>query len=279
MSLTGEGRFDVSTSHIFKYPLRSPNVKSIVIEFSPDGNGNATGAVAIYLGEAMGALPWRTVAINTMRVYPSPECDFVSVVPLAGAQGICTVSLSQESLGVGIYPFSASGAGSGGAAALTPLAFGGYTNNTYFSAKQFAFVAGSFLKLSGYFQRPGTSQMFAIGIGPLGHDCYRYNIAADGNQVLLYDPDQTVNGPGNNGVVLGAQYGPGADSAVHSFEFTASVDAAGHSFVYGRSETANVAYEQDTHLNLAASPQTVIVWSSYPLPVFQVVQAASFNVT
>jgi hypothetical protein len=112
--LTGEGRFDVSTATIFKFRLADKNVKSIVIEFAPDGNGNSSGTLAVYLGEAIGGLPWRIVSAKTLRVYPSPECDFVSVIPSAGAKGLCIISLSQDSLGVGIFPFESSGGGGGG---------------------------------------------------------------------------------------------------------------------------------------------------------------------
>lgn len=114
--LTGQGRFDVSQLTVFKYPLRHDRAKSIVVEFAADGNGNSSGQVDVFLGEAIsGAPPWFAVKAGTVRVYPSPETDFVSIVPSRGAQGICTVTLSQENLGVGVYSFS--GGGSGGAVA------------------------------------------------------------------------------------------------------------------------------------------------------------------
>ena len=117
--LTGENRFDVSQASSFTFALRSAGAKSIVVEFGFDGNGKCSGSVAVFLGQAVsGAPPWRTIAAQTMRVYPSPETDFVTIVPSAGALGICTVSLSQEQLGVGIYPFDPAGGGGGGGIAI-----------------------------------------------------------------------------------------------------------------------------------------------------------------
>jgi hypothetical protein len=107
--MVGQQRFDVSQHQAFKFILRAAGTKSIVLELAPDGNGASSGSVAVYLGEAVGAQPWLTVKASTLRVYPSPETDYVTLVPSSGALGLCTVSLSQEQLGVGIFPFEPAG--------------------------------------------------------------------------------------------------------------------------------------------------------------------------
>jgi len=113
--LSGESRFDVSQSRSFTYTLRVPGAKTIAIEFGYDGNAKCSGSVAVYLGTGVsGAPPWRTIDAETLRVYPSPEADVITLVPSAGALGICTVMLSQDVLGIGIFPFDPSGGGGGG---------------------------------------------------------------------------------------------------------------------------------------------------------------------
>src|ERR1019366_3762693 len=86
---------------------------------------------------------------KSLRVYPSPEVDVVSVVPSAGAEGLCIISLSQEQLGVGIYPFDGAGGSGGGGtlAGLTDVNSAGAT-------------AGAFLTFG---QSPPTCRQRAFG--------------------------------------------------------------------------------------------------------------------
>jgi hypothetical protein len=115
--LVGQGRFDLSTQGPFKYSLRHAGAKTIIVEMAPDGNGASAGTVAVYLGDASGAAPYFTVYAKTLRFYPSPDAEYVTLVPSAGARGLVTVSISQHYMGIGICPFE-----SGGGAGATPAA-------------------------------------------------------------------------------------------------------------------------------------------------------------
>jgi hypothetical protein len=107
--LIGQSRFDASQSAAWKYALRHKDAKTIIVEFAPDGNGAASGTVALYLGEQSGAPPYFTTSAKTLRFYPSPDCEYVTLVPSKGAEGLVTVSISQRELGIGICPFESGG--------------------------------------------------------------------------------------------------------------------------------------------------------------------------
>jgi hypothetical protein len=103
MSITGQGRFDVSLEKAFTYPLRHAGARSVIVEFAQDGNGNGAGSVAVFLGQAVGGVAWFTLANGKIRHGPIPQTDFLTIVPSSNAVGVCTVTLSEDNLGVGIH--------------------------------------------------------------------------------------------------------------------------------------------------------------------------------
>jgi hypothetical protein len=96
----GQAYFDLTSiaaqGGSFKYALQGRAYKSLIVETGPDGNGNSSGSVMIYIGSAVNGRPWREVAIGGGRGGPVPATDFLTFVPTAGAQGIVAITLSTE---------------------------------------------------------------------------------------------------------------------------------------------------------------------------------------
>ncbi len=99
----GQVSFDLTTTPRMPISLRRGIARSIIIEFSHDGNGAQSGNLFVYLQDAVGGTPWKTVPAGKYVSYPMPGGDFVTCVPSQGAQGLVTVSLSEEILAPGRF--------------------------------------------------------------------------------------------------------------------------------------------------------------------------------
>ena len=68
----------------------------IVIEFAPNMNGQMAGAFDVYLNEAVGGYPFRTLNAGNVYAMPleAPDGAIVTIVPRAGAAGTAIVTLT-----------------------------------------------------------------------------------------------------------------------------------------------------------------------------------------
>ena len=68
----------------------------IVIEFAPNLNGQMAGSFDVYLNEAIGGYPFRTLSAGNMYATPleAPNGAVVTIVPRPGAAGTAIVSLT-----------------------------------------------------------------------------------------------------------------------------------------------------------------------------------------
>ncbi len=129
-----ENRFDASQEASMRFawgPLaRKCRAPRLSIETFADGNGNLAGAINIYLGDAVGGIPWRVLEMGNARLSGIPgsgSVDYITIVPQAGAQGIVAVSAGdaeEMTLTLG-FP----NGGGGGGALITPAADFAYTPN------------------------------------------------------------------------------------------------------------------------------------------------------
>jgi len=103
----GEGQFDLA--QVLQYQngraTFALNIKarSLVVEIDIDGNGNSTGGVALYLGEATGSLYWRNVRAGQMRIMQLPATKVITLVPFAGSQGLLKIQMSKEPLPPAVF--------------------------------------------------------------------------------------------------------------------------------------------------------------------------------
>ncbi len=68
----------------------------IIIEFAPNMNGQMAGAFDVYVGEAIGGYPFRTLNAGNVYAMPleAPDGAIVTIVPRAGAAGTAIVTLT-----------------------------------------------------------------------------------------------------------------------------------------------------------------------------------------
>lgn len=103
----GDAMFDaaniLTNGGRFVYALNELG-RSIVLDFSePDGNGNNTGQVAVYLQDNVGGAAWRVVAAGKTVVRPLPSTKYLTMIPQAGSTGIFRIQLTRDTQGVGNY--------------------------------------------------------------------------------------------------------------------------------------------------------------------------------
>ena len=85
------GDLGASTRFISRKPCAG-----IIIEFAPNMNGQMAGAIDVYLSEAVGGYPYRTLNAGNVYAMPleAPQGAVVTVVPRAGAAGTAIVTLT-----------------------------------------------------------------------------------------------------------------------------------------------------------------------------------------
>jgi hypothetical protein len=78
-------------------------VRTLIIEFDVDGNGNSQGVVNLFHSDGTTGNYWRRVKASTGRVILLPSTKFIVGVPVANSAGIIHVQMVKQALTPSAY--------------------------------------------------------------------------------------------------------------------------------------------------------------------------------